>query len=129
MENHPTDLSLPRNHCVVRRGTCLRCKVGKIYRSRAHRYLHPSGAGHVWQEAQNMSASSRGMMVDYVYKQATGEYHEKIKKRSSSVSPGAFCYYKIHLDPAVALAAESPINMMPWQGDANMIDRFGGGLT
>ncbi|KAJ0063788.1 hypothetical protein NL108_006750, partial [Boleophthalmus pectinirostris] len=33
--------------------------------------------------------------------------------------------YKIHLDPAVALAAESPINMMPWQGDtSNMIDRF-----
>ncbi|KAK3548556.1 hypothetical protein QTP70_014475 [Hemibagrus guttatus] len=33
--------------------------------------------------------------------------------------------YKIHLDPAVALAAESPANMMPWQGDTNnMIDRF-----
>uniref|UniRef100_A0AAR2INL8 Suppressor of white apricot N-terminal domain-containing protein n=1 Tax=Pygocentrus nattereri TaxID=42514 RepID=A0AAR2INL8_PYGNA len=33
--------------------------------------------------------------------------------------------YKIHLDSAVALAAESPVNMMPWQGDTNnMIDRF-----
>ncbi|XP_061300090.1 LOW QUALITY PROTEIN: CLK4-associating serine/arginine rich protein-like [Pezoporus flaviventris] len=32
---------------------------------------------------------------------------------------------KIHLDSAVALAAESPVNMMPWQGDTNnMIDRF-----
>uniref|UniRef100_A0A8C5THC3 CLK4 associating serine/arginine rich protein n=1 Tax=Malurus cyaneus samueli TaxID=2593467 RepID=A0A8C5THC3_9PASS len=30
-----------------------------------------------------------------------------------------------HLDSAVALAAESPVNMMPWQGDTNnMIDRF-----
>ncbi|CAJ0955843.1 unnamed protein product [Ranitomeya imitator] len=36
---------------------------------------------------------------------------------------GRFC--KIHLDSAVALAAESPVNMMPWQGDPNnMIDRF-----
>ncbi|NXF41516.1 CLASR protein, partial [Nyctibius bracteatus] len=32
---------------------------------------------------------------------------------------------RIHLDSAVALAAESPANMMPWQGDTNnMIDRF-----
>ncbi|XP_041322060.1 CLK4-associating serine/arginine rich protein-like, partial [Pyrgilauda ruficollis] len=32
---------------------------------------------------------------------------------------------KVHLDSAVALAAESPVNMMPWQGDTNnMIDRF-----
>uniref|UniRef100_A0A8C5TGE2 CLK4 associating serine/arginine rich protein n=1 Tax=Malurus cyaneus samueli TaxID=2593467 RepID=A0A8C5TGE2_9PASS len=31
----------------------------------------------------------------------------------------------LHLDSAVALAAESPVNMMPWQGDTNnMIDRF-----
>uniref|UniRef100_K1PYS1 Splicing factor, arginine/serine-rich 16 n=1 Tax=Magallana gigas TaxID=29159 RepID=K1PYS1_MAGGI len=32
---------------------------------------------------------------------------------------------KVNLDPAVAIAAESPQSMMPWQGDKeNMIDRF-----
>ena len=32
---------------------------------------------------------------------------------------------KIHLDPGIALAADSPANMMPWPGDSNiLIDRF-----
>ncbi len=31
---------------------------------------------------------------------------------------------KIHLDPSIAIAADSPTNMMPWNGDrAIMIDR------
>lgn len=53
------------------------------------------------------------------------EYYEKIKKDPAQFLQvhGRSC--KIHLDSAVALAAESPVNMMPWQGDTNnMIDRF-----
>jgi hypothetical protein len=31
---------------------------------------------------------------------------------------------RIHLDPAIALAADSPANMMPWNGDRRiLIDR------
>jgi len=31
---------------------------------------------------------------------------------------------RIHLDPAIALAADSPTNMMPWNGDKRiLIDR------
>ena len=34
---------------------------------------------------------------------------------------------KIHLDPSIALAADSPANMMPWAGDSKiLIDRFDG---
>lgn len=53
------------------------------------------------------------------------EYYEKIKKDPAQFLQvhGRAC--KVHLDSAVALAAESPVNMMPWQGDTNnMIDRF-----
>ena len=31
---------------------------------------------------------------------------------------------RIHLDPAIAMAADSPANMMPWNGDKRiLIDR------
>ena len=34
---------------------------------------------------------------------------------------------KIHLEPSIALAADSPANMMPWAGDSKiLIDRFDG---
>ncbi|KAF3847664.1 hypothetical protein F7725_020692 [Dissostichus mawsoni] len=76
----------------------------------------PSGAV-MWQEARKHERKLRGMMVDYKRRgERRREYYEKIVHGRA---------YKIHLDPAVATAAESPINMMPWQGDANnMIDRF-----
>ncbi|CAJ0955842.1 unnamed protein product [Ranitomeya imitator] len=71
----------------------------------------------MWHEARKHERKLRGMMVDYKKRaERRREYYEKIVH-------GRFC--KIHLDSAVALAAESPVNMMPWQGDPNnMIDRF-----
>lgn len=66
------------------------------------------------------------MMVDYKRRgERRREYYEKIKKDPAQFLQVHGRAYKIHLDSAVALAAESPINMMPWLGDANnMIDRF-----
>ncbi|TNN01778.1 hypothetical protein fugu_011160 [Takifugu bimaculatus] len=85
----------------------------------------PSGAV-MWQEARKHERKLRGMMVDYKRRgERRREYYEKIKKDPAQFLQVHGRAYKIHLDPAVALAAESPINMMPWQGDVNnMIDRF-----
>ncbi|CAL9684028.1 unnamed protein product [Knipowitschia caucasica] len=80
----------------------------------------------MWQEARKHERKLRGMMVDYKRRgERRREYYEKIKKDPAQFLQVHGRSYKIHLDPAVALAAESPINMMPWQGDtSNMIDRF-----
>uniref|UniRef100_A0A803K7F7 CLK4-associating serine/arginine rich protein n=1 Tax=Xenopus tropicalis TaxID=8364 RepID=A0A803K7F7_XENTR len=80
----------------------------------------------MWHEARKHERKLRGMMVDYKKRaERRREYYEKIKKDPAQFLQvhGRSC--KIHLDSAVALAAESPVNMMPWQGDPNnMIDRF-----
>ncbi|XP_043927021.1 CLK4-associating serine/arginine rich protein isoform X2 [Protopterus annectens] len=80
----------------------------------------------MWHEARKHERKLRGMMVDYKKRaERRREYYEKIKKDPAQFLQvhGRSC--KIHLDAAVALAAESPVNMMPWQGDTNnMIDRF-----
>ncbi|XP_077310188.1 CLK4-associating serine/arginine rich protein [Lithobates pipiens] len=80
----------------------------------------------MWHEARKHERKLRGMMVDYKRRaERRREYYEKIKKDPAQFLQvhGRSC--KIHLDSAVALAAESPVNMMPWQGDPNnMIDRF-----
>uniref|UniRef100_A0A8D0DMJ6 CLK4 associating serine/arginine rich protein n=1 Tax=Salvator merianae TaxID=96440 RepID=A0A8D0DMJ6_SALMN len=80
----------------------------------------------MWHEARKHERKLRGMMVDYKKRaERRREYYEKIKKDPAQFLQvhGRAC--KVHLDSAVALAAESPVNMMPWQGDANnMIDRF-----
>ncbi|XP_078517073.1 CLK4-associating serine/arginine rich protein isoform X1 [Lissotriton helveticus] len=80
----------------------------------------------MWHEARKHERKLRGMMVDYKKRaERRREYYEKIKKDPAQFLQvhGRSC--KIHLDSAVALAAESPVNMMPWQGDTNnMIDRF-----
>ncbi|XP_076846212.1 CLK4-associating serine/arginine rich protein isoform X2 [Brachyhypopomus gauderio] len=80
----------------------------------------------MWQEARKHERKLRGMMVDYKRRgERRREYYEKIKKDPAQFLQVHGRAYKIHLDSAVALAAESPVNMMPWQGDPNnMIDRF-----
>nr|XP_006126523.1 CLK4-associating serine/arginine rich protein [Pelodiscus sinensis] len=80
----------------------------------------------MWHEARKHERKLRGMMVDYKKRaERRREYYEKIKKDPAQFLQvhGRAC--KVHLDSAIALAAESPVNMMPWQGDTNnMIDRF-----
>uniref|UniRef100_A0A8B9PDP6 CLK4 associating serine/arginine rich protein n=1 Tax=Apteryx owenii TaxID=8824 RepID=A0A8B9PDP6_APTOW len=84
------------------------------------------GSSTMWHEARKHERKLRGMMVDYKKRaERRREYYEKIKKDPAQFLQvhGRAC--KVHLDSAVALAAESPVNMMPWQGDTNnMIDRF-----
>ncbi|GAB0206245.1 CLK4-associating serine/arginine rich protein [Grus japonensis] len=84
------------------------------------------GDTRMWHEARKHERKLRGMMVDYKKRaERRREYYEKIKKDPAQFLQvhGRAC--KVHLDSAVALAAESPVNMMPWQGDTNnMIDRF-----
>ena len=55
------------------------------------------------------------------------EYYERIKQDPAQFLQvhGRPC--RIHIDVAIAAAADSPANMMPWQGQKdNMIDRFDG---
>ncbi|XP_053399978.1 CLK4-associating serine/arginine rich protein-like isoform X2 [Mercenaria mercenaria] len=80
----------------------------------------------MWHEARRQEKKIRGLMVDYKKRaERRREFYEKIR-----ADPALFVRVfgqqcKINLDPAIALAAESPQSMMPWQGDtSNMIDRF-----
>uniref|UniRef100_A0ACB8FSQ9 Uncharacterized protein n=1 Tax=Sphaerodactylus townsendi TaxID=933632 RepID=A0ACB8FSQ9_9SAUR len=96
------------------------------FRSGSCAFLGGSDKGRMWHEARKHERKLRGMMVDYKKRaERRREYYEKIKKDPAQFLQvhGRAC--KVHLDSAVALAAESPVNMMPWQGDTNnMIDRF-----
>ncbi|MEQ2161737.1 hypothetical protein GOODEAATRI_012586 [Goodea atripinnis] len=80
----------------------------------------------MWQEARKHERKLRGMMVDYKRRgERRREYYEKIAVccvhlalllSRQKKDPAQFLQvhgrsYKIHLDPAVALAAESPANM------------------
>lgn len=82
----------------------------------------------MWHEARKQERKIRGMMVDYKRRaERRREYYEKIKADPTQFLQlhGRRC--KVHLDPAVAQAADSPANMMPWQGHTdNLIDRFDG---
>lgn len=82
----------------------------------------------MWHEARKHEKKLRGMIVDHKKRaERRREYYEKIKLDPTQFIQlhGRRC--KIHLDPAVAAAAEAPATMMPWQGQKdNLIDRFDG---
>ncbi|KOX81063.1 CLK4-associating serine/arginine rich protein [Melipona quadrifasciata] len=74
--------------------------------------------GRMWHEARKQEKKIRGMLVDY---------RRRAERKSDPTQflqlHGRPC--KIHLDPAIATAGDSPANMMPWQGNEdNLIDRF-----
>ncbi|KPP72416.1 hypothetical protein Z043_108591 [Scleropages formosus] len=70
----------------------------------------------MWQEARKHERKLRGMMVDYKRRgERRREYYEKIKKDPAQFLQVHGRAYKIHLDSAVALAAESPANITPEQ--------------
>ncbi|GBN42121.1 CLK4-associating serine/arginine rich protein, partial [Araneus ventricosus] len=80
----------------------------------------------MWHEARKQEKKIRGMMVDYKRRaERRREYYEKIKQDPAQFLQVHGRPAKIHLDPAVAIAADSPATMMPWQGHPdNLIDRF-----
>ncbi|KAG0723524.1 CLK4-associating serine/arginine rich protein [Chionoecetes opilio] len=80
----------------------------------------------MWHEARKQERKIRGMLVDYKRRaERRREYYEKIKQDPTQFIQLHGRPVRIHLDPAVASAAEAPGSMMPWRGDADsMIDRF-----
>ncbi|XP_026478182.1 CLK4-associating serine/arginine rich protein-like isoform X2 [Ctenocephalides felis] len=80
----------------------------------------------MWHEARRQEKKIRGMLVDYQRRaERRRDFFETIKADPTQFLQihGRQC--KIHLDPAVAIAGDSPANMMPWQNNLdNMIDRF-----
>lgn len=80
----------------------------------------------MWHEARKQERKIRGIMVDYKKRaERRREFYEKIKQDPTQFLRIHAAPCKINLDPAVAVAAEGPGTMMPWQGDStNMIDRF-----
>ncbi|KAL1489798.1 hypothetical protein ABEB36_013730 [Hypothenemus hampei] len=79
----------------------------------------------MWHEARRQERKIRGMLVDYRKRaERRRDFYEKIKADPTQFLQihGRQC--KIHLDPAIAAAADSAV-MMPWQGNENnLIDRF-----
>jgi len=80
----------------------------------------------MWHEARKQEKKIRGLMVDFKRRaDRRREFYEKIKLDPTQFLRMYGRPLKVHLDPAVATAAEGPQSMMPWQGDENnMIDRF-----
>lgn len=79
----------------------------------------------MWHEARRQERKIRGMLVDYRKRaERRRDYYEKIKADPTQFLQVHGRQCKIHLDPAIAAAADSAV-MMPWQGNSNnLIDRF-----
>ncbi|CAN8031840.1 unnamed protein product [Ixodes persulcatus] len=84
------------------------------------------GRANMWHEARKQERKIRGMLVDLKKRaERRKEFYERIKQDPAQFLQlhGRRC--KIHIDLAIAQAADSPATMMPWQGHPDiMIDRF-----
>ncbi|CAN8000314.1 unnamed protein product, partial [Ixodes hexagonus] len=84
------------------------------------------GRANMWHEARKQERKIRGMLVDLKKRaERRKEFYERIKQDPAQFLQlhGRRC--KIHIDLAIAQAADSPATMMPWQGNRDiMIDRF-----
>lgn len=80
----------------------------------------------MWHEARKQERKIRDLIVDYKKRaERRRDFYEKIKADPTQFLQLHGRPVKIHLDPAVAIAGDSPANMMPWQGRQDvLIDRF-----
>ncbi|KAK2182074.1 hypothetical protein NP493_368g02046 [Ridgeia piscesae] len=80
----------------------------------------------MWHEARRQEKKIRGLMVDYKKRaERRRQYYERIKQDPTQFVRVIGRQMPIHLEHSVALAAESPQSMMPWQGNPDVtIDRF-----
>nr|CAD7201433.1 unnamed protein product [Timema douglasi] len=80
----------------------------------------------MWHEARKQERKIRGIMVDYKKRaERRRDFYEKIKADPTQFLQLHGRPAKIHLDPTVAIAGDSPANMMPWQGHQDiLVDRF-----
>ncbi|GAB0100052.1 CLK4-associating serine/arginine rich protein [Sergentomyia squamirostris] len=82
----------------------------------------------MWHEARKQERKIRGMLVDYRKRaERRQDFYERIRADPTQFLQLHGRKSKIHLDPSVAAAGDSPAIMMPWQGHQDvMIDRFDG---
>ncbi|KAK9499038.1 hypothetical protein O3M35_003554 [Rhynocoris fuscipes] len=80
----------------------------------------------MWHEVRKQEKKIRCMIVDYRKRaERRKDYYEKIKADPTQFLQVHGRQCKIHLDPAIAAAADSPANMMNWRGSQDVIiDRF-----
>lgn len=80
----------------------------------------------MWHEQRKQEKKIKGFLVDRQKRaERRRDYYEKFKADPTQFLQVHGRKAKIHLDPAVSLAADSPVTMMPWMGDKNIqIDRF-----
>ncbi|KAK9870033.1 hypothetical protein WA026_006128 [Henosepilachna vigintioctopunctata] len=80
----------------------------------------------MWHEARRQERRIKGMLVDYRRRaERRRDFYERIKADPTQFLQVHGRQCKVHLDPAIAAAADSATAMMPWQGDSdNLIDRF-----
>lgn len=80
----------------------------------------------MWHEARKQERKIRVMMVDYVKRaDRRRQFYEQIKLDPTQFLRVYGRPVKIHLDPAIATAAEGPQIMQPWQGNQDiLIDRY-----
>ena len=80
----------------------------------------------MWHEQRKQEKAIKGMMVDRRRRaERRRDYWERIRADPNQFLQLHARAVKVHLDPAIAAAADSPATMMPWPGDAKiMIDRF-----
>jgi len=80
----------------------------------------------MWHEQRKEEKRIRGMLVDRRKRaERRRDYYEKIRGDPNQFLQVHGSSIRVHLDPSIAIAADSPANMMPWAGDPKIIiDRF-----
>ncbi|XP_073982212.1 uncharacterized protein isoform X3 [Rhodnius prolixus] len=80
----------------------------------------------MWHEVRKQEKKIRCMIVDYRKRaERRKDYYEKIKADPTQFLQVHGRQCKVHLDPAIAAAGDSPANMMSWRGSQDVIiDRF-----
>lgn len=80
----------------------------------------------MWHEQRREERRIKGLMVDKLRRAERRRCHyDKFKTDPAQFLQVHGRGMKVHLDASIALAADAPTNMMPWNGDKTiMIDRF-----
>jgi len=80
----------------------------------------------MWHEQRKEEKRIRGMLVDRRKRaERRRDYYEKIRGDPNQFLQVHGSSIRVHLEPSIAIAADSPANMMPWAGDPKIIiDRF-----
>ncbi|XP_062523526.1 CLK4-associating serine/arginine rich protein-like [Corticium candelabrum] len=80
----------------------------------------------MWQEARKQEKAIRGMMIDFQKRAERRKlFYERMHQDPIQMIRMIGSRCTIHLDPMIASAAENPKNMIPWQGDHEvLIDKY-----